>query len=223
MATKTNLIDIDPIKVLIVDDHALVRKGIMSLLEDAKDIEVIAEASSGEEALRMANQHHPNVLLMDIQMPGIGGLEAARKILHSNPDIKVLALTVHESEIYPSRFLESGASGYITKNSTTTELEQAIRTVHAGQRYISPIIAQKLALKRFSSGEKRSPFDNLSKRELQIVMMITQGKKPQEVAKILHLSPKTVNTYRYRIFEKLNIKSDVELTHLAIQYDLIEE
>ena len=141
------------IKVIIVDDHDLVRKGIVSLLEDIRDIEIIAEASSGEEAVRAVQKQEPDVLLMDIQMPGMGGMEAARKILYSHPDVKILALTIHEVDVYTERFLESGAAGYVTKKSSIRELEQAIRTVYAGQRYISPAIAQKLALKRFSSDE----------------------------------------------------------------------
>jgi two-component system invasion response regulator UvrY len=208
------------IKVLIVDDHALIRKGIKSLLEDVEDINVVSEAASGEEALHLIQQYQPDVILMDIQMPGIGGLEAARKISLSNPNIKILALTIYESDVYPLRFLEGGAAGYITKNSTTEELELAIRTVFSGQRYISPAIAQKLALKQFS-GQDTSPFDCLSKRELQIAMMITQGQKVRDIAQVLHLSSKTINTYRYRIFEKLGIENDVELTLLAKNYGLI--
>jgi two-component system invasion response regulator UvrY len=215
-----NIMAEENIKVLIVDDHALIRKGITSLLEDIQDIKVIAEASSGEEAVHMIQQYQPDVILMDLQMPGIGGLEAARKILHSNPNIKILALTIYESDVYPLRFLEGGAAGYITKNSTMEELESAIRTVFSGQRYISPTIAQKLALKHFSDREK-SPFDRLSKRELQIAMMIMQGQKVKNVAQTLHLSSKTINTYRYRIFEKLGIENDVELTLLAKNYGLI--
>lgn len=224
MVTKTpadSKVHQKTIKILIVDDHQLIRKGIASILDEINGLHVIAEASNGEEAIRLAKQHEPDVVLMDIQMPGMGGMEASRKILRTHPDIKILALTVCESDIFPARLLEEGAAGYITKDSTTDEMIRAIKTVAMGQRYISPSIAQKLALKRFASGGV-SPFEDLSERELQVMLMITRGRKVQEIAEILHLSPKTVNTYRYRLFEKLGVKSDVELTHLALQHGVIE-
>ncbi len=209
------------IKVLIVDDHQLIRKGIASILDEVSGIHVIAEASNGEDAIRLTRENEPDVVLMDLQMPGMGGMEASRKILRANPDVRVLALTVCESDIFPTRLLEEGAAGYITKDSTTEEMIRAIKAVAVGQRYISPGIAQKLALKRYSTDTKTT-FEHLSERELQVMLMITRGKKPQEIAEILHLSPKTVNTYRYRLFEKLGVKSDVELTHLALQHGMIE-
>jgi len=209
------------IKVLLVDDHELVRIGIKRLLQDVTGIKVIAESPSGEEAIRLAKSVIPDVVLMDVQMPGIGGLEATRKMIRHNPDLKVLALTVCDDEPYPSRLLQAGAAGYITKGCDPDEMIRAIRTVHAGQRYISSEIAQQLALKRFSKDEK-SPLDILSERELQIMLMITSGQKVQEISDKLCLSPKTVNSYRYRIFEKLSINSDVELTLLAIRLGLVE-
>lgn len=211
----------ETIKILIVDDHQLIRKGIASILDEIKGLHVIAEASDGEEAIRLAREHNPDVILMDIQMPGMGGMEATKKILRVNPDARILALTVCESDIYPARLLEEGAAGYITKDSTTEEMVRAIRTIVTGQRYISPSIAQKLAIKRFTTG-KASPFEVLSERELQVLLMITRGRKVPDIAEILHLSTKTINTYRYRIFEKLGVKSDVELTHLALQHGIIE-
>jgi two-component system invasion response regulator UvrY len=158
---------------------------------------------------------------MDVQMPGIGGLEATRKMIRHNPDLKILALTVCSDEPYPSRFLQAGAAGYITKGCDADEMVRAIRAIHSGQRYISTEIAQQLALKRFTKAEESS-VDILSERELQIMLMITSGQKVQEIAEKLCLSPKTVNSYRYRIFEKLNINSDVELTLLAIRLGLVE-
>jgi len=209
------------IKVLIVDDHKLIRKGITSLLKTINGIEPVGEASDGEEAVSMVKELQPNVVLMDLQMPGMGGLEATRKILRLNPDVKILALTVCESDVFPTRLLEEGAAGYITKDSSTEEMIRAIRAVHSGQRYISPDVAQKLALKRYTKGED-SPFDHLSERELQVMIMITSGKRAQDIAETLHLSPKTVNTYRYRLFEKLGVNSDVELTLLALRYGIID-
>lgn len=209
------------IKVLLVDDHELVRTGIKSLLGTASGISVIAEASSGEDAIKIAREKQPNVVLMDLKMRGISGLEATRKILHHDPDAKILVLTVCNDDVFPIRLLRAGASGYLTKDCDADEMIRAIRSVQAGQRYISPQIAQRLALKRFSSDEE-SPFDTLSERELQVMLMITSGKKVQDIADKLHLSPKTVNTYRYRLFEKLGIKNDVELTHLAMRFGMVD-
>jgi two-component system invasion response regulator UvrY len=207
--------------VLLVDDHELVRIGIKRLLQDVNGIKVVGEASTGEEAIKIAKELIPDVVLMDVQMPGIGGLEATRKMIRHNPDIKILALTVFDDEPYPSRLLQAGAAGYITKGCAAEEMVRGIRTVHAGQRYISSEIAQQLALKRFTKAED-SPLDILSERELQIMLMITSGQKVQEISDKLCLSPKTVNSYRYRIFEKLGINSDVELTLMAIRLGLVE-
>ncbi len=210
------------IKVLLVDDHELVRYGIKRLLEDVPSIRVIGEASSGEEAIKLTRELMADVVIMDVQMPGIGGLEATRKMVRHNPDIKILALTVCHDEPYPSRLLQAGAAGYITKGCDPDEMVRAVRTIHSGQRYISPEIAQQLALKRFTRDET-SPLDNLSERELQIMLMITNGQKVQDISETLCLSPKTVNSYRYRIFKKLNIASDVELTLLAIRVGIVKK
>jgi len=209
------------IKVLLVDDHELVRLGIKRLLQDVNGMKVVGESATGEEAIRLVKTLIPDVVLMDVQMPGIGGLEATRKMIRHNPDLKILALTVCDDEPYPSRLLQAGAAGYITKGCDPDEMIRAIRTVHAGQRYISSEIAQQLALKRFAKNEE-TPLDILSERELQIMLMITSGQKVQEISEKLCLSPKTVNSYRYRIFEKLSINSDVELTLLAIRLSLVE-
>ena len=209
------------INVLVVDDHDLVRTGIKRILDDASGIKVIAEARSGEEALRLGRELKPHVVLMDVKMPGIGGFEATRKLLRLNPDIKILIVTICDNEIYPSRLLQIGASGYLTKGSSMNEMIQAIKAVHAGQRYISPEIASKLAFRHVSDTEE-TPFDSLSERELQVMLMITKGAKVQVIADQLCLSPKTVNSYRYRIFEKLSVQNDVELTLLAIRHGLIE-
>lgn len=209
------------INVLLVDDHDLVRVGIRRLLTDVKGIKVVGEAKSGEEAVRIARDLQPHVVLMDVKMPGIGGLEATRKLIRAHPDIKVIAVTVYGDEPFPSRLLQAGAAGYITKGSSLEEMVQAIRSVNSGQRYISPEVAQQLALKHLSDQEA-SPFDSLSERELQVMIMITNGQKVQEISDKLCLSPKTVNSYRYRLFEKLNVNSDVELTHLAMRHGMLD-
>jgi two-component system invasion response regulator UvrY len=209
------------IKVLLVDDHELIRVGIRRLLQDVNGLKVVGEAGTGEDAIKLAKELIPDVVLMDVQMPGIGGLEATRKMTRQNSDIKILALTVCDDEPYPSRLLQAGAAGYITKGCDAEEMIRAIRIVHSGQRYISTEIAQQLALKRFNKPEE-TPLDILSERELQIMLMITTGQKVQDISDKLCLSPKTVNSYRYRIFEKLNINNDVELTLLAVRLGLTD-
>ena len=209
------------INILLADDHDLVRLGIKRLLADATGITVIGEAETGEEAVKLAKQLKPNICLLDANMPGIGGLEACRRIIRHNPDIRVIALTVHTDEPYPSRFLQAGASGYLTKGTGVDEMVRAIRQVHSGQRYISAAVAQQLALKPFDA-TKESPFEILSEREMQVMLMITSGEKVQLISETLCLSPKTVNSYRYRLFDKLDVDSDVGLTHLAIRHGIID-
>jgi len=209
------------INILLADDHDLVRLGIKRLLTDATGITVIGEAETGEEAVKLAKQLKPNICLLDANMPGIGGLEACRRIIRHNPDIRVIALTVHTDEPYPSRFLQAGASGYLTKGTGVDEMVRAIRQVNSGQRYISAVVAQQLALKPFDA-TKESPFEILSEREMQVMLMITSGEKVQLISETLCLSPKTVNSYRYRLFDKLDVDSDVGLTHLAIRHGIID-
>lgn len=208
------------IRVLVVDDHDLVRTGITRMLADIDGLQVVGEADSGEAALKLARELKPDVVLMDVKMPGIGGLEATRKLLRSHPDTKVVAVTVCEEDPFPTRLLQAGAAGYLTKGAALDEMVQAIRLAFAGQRYISPQIAQQLALKSFQP--QGSPFDSLSEREIQIALMIVGCQKVQIISDKLCLSPKTVNTYRYRIFEKLSVTSDVELTLLAVRHGMVD-
>ncbi|AFN78094.1 response regulator transcription factor GacA [Stutzerimonas nitrititolerans] len=210
------------IRVLVVDDHDLVRTGISRMLADVDGLQVIGQADSGEMAIRKARELKPDVVLMDVKMPGIGGLEATRKLLRSYPDIKVIAVTVCEEDPFPTRLLQAGAAGYLTKGAALEEMIQAIRMVFAGQRYISPQIAQHLALKAFQPQSNGSPFDLLSEREIQIALMIANCQKVQTISDKLCLSPKTVNTYRYRIYEKLTITSDVELALLAVRHGMVD-
>ncbi|WP_090939408.1 response regulator transcription factor GacA [Azotobacter beijerinckii] len=210
------------IRVLVVDDHDLVRAGITRMLADIDGLQVVGQGSSGEEALKRARELKPDVILMDVKMPGIGGLEATRKLQRSSPDIKVIAVTVCEEDPFPTRLLQAGAAGYLTKGAALDEMVQAIRQVFAGHRYISPQIAQQLALKAFQPQQSGSPFDLLSEREIQIALMIANCEKVQSISDKLCLSPKTVNTYRYRIFEKLSITSDVELALLAVRHGMVD-
>jgi two-component system invasion response regulator UvrY len=210
------------IKVLVVDDHDLVRAGITRMLADIEGLQVIGQAESGEEALKKARELKPDVVLMDVKMPGIGGLEATRKLIRSHPDIKVLAVTACEDDPFPTWLLQAGAAGYLTKGAALDEMVRAIRMVFAGQRYISPPIAQQLALKAFEPQTNGSPFELLSEREVQIALMIASCQKVQNISDKLCLSPKTVNTYRYRIFDKLAISSDVELALLAVRHGMVD-
>ena len=209
------------IKVLIVDDHALVRMGIRRLLEDLPDMDVVAEAESGEEALMLVKTHKPDVVLLDMKMPGIDGWEVTRRLKKSNPQIKVIAVTAMCAEPLPSRVLQLGAMGYLTKESGAEEMAAAIRKVAKGEKYLSAEIAQKMAINSLEAVQG-SPFDALSEREMQVMFMITSGMDVQDIAERLFLSSKTINGYRYRIFEKLAIKNDVELTYLAMKHRVIE-
>lgn len=210
------------IKILVVDDHELVRTGITRMLADVAGLDVIGEAGSGEEAVRLARELEPDVVLMDVKMPGIGGLEATRKLIRHDDGIRVIAVTVCEEEPFPSRLLKAGAAGYLSKGADIDEMVRAVKVVHAGQRYISPQIAQAMALRPFN-GSDASPMDLLSERELQIMMMIVNCHKVQDISDKLCLSPKTVNTYRYRIFDKLGISSDVEMTLLAMRWGMVDD
>ena len=206
------------IKVLVVDDHELIRAGISRMLLDDGNIEVVGEASSGEEALNMLRKSCPDVVLMDLKMPGIGGLEATRRVKRVCENTKIVVVTACIDDPYPTHVMDSGASAYISKNSHISEIIRAIKAVYKGERYISSDIAQMMALNK----SKESLFDSLSERELQIATMIMDCQKVQDISDKLCLSPKTVNSYRYRIFEKLNINSDVELTLLAVRNGLLD-
>jgi two-component system invasion response regulator UvrY len=210
------------INVMLVDDHGLVRDGIKRLLNDVDGITVVAEAETGEQAIRQVRHSPPDVILMDISMPGIGGLEATRKIARVLPGVKIIAVTIHDDEPFPARLLEAGAAGYLTKGCDVREIINAIRLVHAGKQYITPEIAHKLALTLVNKGEK-SPIDRLTQRETQVMLMIVKGVSNKEISTRLCLSPKTTSTYRYRLFEKLGVQNDVELTRFAIRHGLIRE
>ncbi|MBI4357625.1 MAG: response regulator [Gammaproteobacteria bacterium] len=209
------------IHVMVVDDLTLVRQGIARLLADKSDIKVTAEGASGEEALTLVKEKNFDVILMDVHMPGIGGLEASRRIAHSKPKTKLLILTVPEADLSPFQFLQLGALGYVTKNISVEELITAIHTVHKGQRYLSTDIAQSFALQQLKAF-KKSPFEQLTSRELQVASLLAQGEKTHAIAERLCLGTKTVHTYRYRIFEKMDVNSDVKLTHKALAHGLIQ-
>ncbi|WP_428604874.1 response regulator [Sedimenticola sp.] len=209
------------IKVLLVDDHELVRTGFRHILQDSPGIEVIGEAESGEDAVIKAKQLKPDLVLMDVNMPGIGGIEATRRVRRQNPGTQVIAVTVLADAPFPEQLHEAGALGYLTKGCPAEELFQAIKMVASGRPFISNEVSQKLTLAMLTGSNPDSPFNRLSQREMQVLMMITQGQKTQFISDSLCLSPKTVSTYRHRLFEKLDVETDVELTLLAIRHGLI--
>ncbi|MFV1873158.1 MAG: UvrY/SirA/GacA family response regulator transcription factor [Oleiphilus sp.] len=206
------------IKVLVVDDHELIRAGIARMLLDDGQIDIVGEASSGEEALDLVRSTNPDVVLMDLRMPGIGGLEATRRIKRQRELVQIVVVTACIDDPYPTHVMDSGASAYISKNSHISEIIRAIKAVYRGERYISSDIAQMMALNK----SQDNLFESLSERELQIATMIIDCQKVQNISDKLCLSPKTVNSYRYRIFEKLNVNSDVELTLLAVRNGLLD-
>ncbi len=211
------------IKILVVDDHDLVRTGIIRMLSDVAGFEVVGEATSGEEAVTRSRELSPDVVLMDVKMPGIGGIEATKKLLNFNENVKIVAVTACDDDLYPNRLLQAGAVGYVTKGAELQEMIDAIHKVSAGELYMSPSIAQQLALKNFSKTPgQQSPFEKLSERELQTALLIANGQKVQDIAKAFCVSPKTVNSYRYRIFDKLDVHSDVELTLLAVKHNILD-
>ncbi len=210
------------IKLLLVDDHALVRKGLARLLNDIPNFSVLGEAANGEEACHFCRRdpQDVDVVLMDMRMPGMGGIAATGKITRMPGNIRVVALTSSKDLLVSRHFLSSGAGGFLSKDSSFNELVAAIRAVHAGRTYLDSDTAQRMALQ--SLQPEQSPFDRLSARELQVCLMISAGEKIRAIAEVMHVLPKTINTYRYRIFDKLQIENDVALAQLASSYGLIE-
>lgn len=207
------------IKVLIADDHLLMRRGLAQIIQDSPGLQVAGEAGDGQEALEAVRSHAVDVVVLDIAMPGKGGLDVIRDMKAARPDLKVIVLSMYPEEQYAIRSLRDGASAYLTKSSAPEELIQAIRTVAAGKRYITPSVADKLAT--FVEGsEQRPPHESLSSRELQVLTHIGSGREVKEVARELNLSIKTVSTYRSRILAKLGMRTNAQLIRYAIEHSL---
>ncbi|ORU94673.1 MAG: DNA-binding response regulator [Cycloclasticus sp. symbiont of Bathymodiolus heckerae] len=208
------------INVLLVDDHELVRSGIEYLLNADPDITVTAVASSGEEAIDLAERLQPDVILMDLNMPGIGGSIATKHIVKQTPNAKIIALSVYDDGPIPHQAIQFGAKGYINKGCPVEEMIKAIMMVYQGKNYLSSAVATNLM---FNSQEpEKDLFSHLSSRELQIVVKIVDGHKIPDIADALAISPKTVNTHRYRVHEKLGINNDIELVRLALDHGLLK-
>lgn len=208
------------INVMLVDDHAVVRMGFKMLLESASEIKVIAEAENGENAIKCYMEHKPDVVVMDITMPGIGGMEAIDRILAKDNNAKILVLSAHEDSVHPKRVLNAGAMGYLTKRSAAEELIKAIRTVASGKKYIEAIIAQQMAIQQLSG--EQNPVDVLSEREFEVFMSLAKGKTTNEIAETLFLSPRTVGTHLYNIKQKLNANNSAEIALIAMRSGLID-
>ncbi|MCE3239157.1 MAG: uvrY [Gammaproteobacteria bacterium] len=210
--------------VLIIDDHEIVRIAVRYKLQSMAMVKVVGEAANGTEGLRLAKELNPDIIFMDILMPGVDGIETARKILAYHPGIKIIILSKVQTYLYPSYLLKMGVAAYLSKNCTPEEMFTAVRNVIAGKRYVSPVITKRLALKSMGSRQKiAASFDLLSLRELQIALQLIEGKEINTIADVLHLSPQTVRVHRDRIFEKLNIRSSVALILLAKELGYLEE
>jgi two-component system invasion response regulator UvrY len=209
------------IRVLLADDHAIFRAGLRRLVEEAGDMVVVAEAADGREAIERVHDVMPDVVVIDISMPGLDGLEVMSQLSFSHPKLPILVLTMHEEEQYVVRTIAAGAKGYITKRSVPEQLVQAIRKVHAGGRYLTEEAAELLALRMASGARDRSPIDTLSNREIQVLRCLALGQTTREIAEVYHISVKTVDTYRSRLLQKLNLRNNAELTRFAIQNDLV--
>ncbi len=205
---------------MLVDDHAVVRMGFRLLLESTPDIRVVAEADTGEQALKRHPEARPDVVVMDLSMPGMGGMEAVRRLLAKDKDARILVLSAHDDTLHPKRVLEAGALGYLSKRSAPEELIQAVRQVAAGKVYLEPALAQQLAIQQVTG--TRNPVEVLSPREFELFLLLAQGKTVAEIAEMLYLSPRTVGTHLYNIKQKLNASNAAELTLIALRAGLLE-
>ena len=208
------------IRIFVVDDHVLVRTGVRMILSGETDIEVVGEADSGEEALPRIRRLKPHIVLCDLHMPGVSGLEVTERIVRGAYGARVIVVSVLEDGPLPRRLLEAGASGYVGKGGDAGELLRAIRDVARGKRYLASSVAQTLALSGLDSDA--SPFDALSAREMEVALMLTQGMRQEEIARRLSLSAKTVNTHKSRLFQKLRISDSIALARLVTRYGLAD-
>ena len=208
------------IKVFMVDDHAIVREGLRRVLADSPGMEVIGEASNGHEALDRLRTLHPDVLLLDLSMPGRGGLDTLREVRERWPAVKVLVLSMHPEDQFAIRVLKEGARGYMTKESAPAELVRAIQKVAGGGTWVSASVTERMV--QVLGGGREEPHERLSSREFEVMRMLAQGKTVSQIAAQLFLSVKTVSTYRTRILEKLGLENTAELMHYAIDKKLAD-
>jgi two-component system invasion response regulator UvrY len=208
------------INILLVDDHSVVRMGFKMLIENESDMAVICEAESGELGITAFKEHKPSIVIMDITMPGMGGLDAIERIIAFDKKAKILVLSAHEDSVHPKRALSAGALGYLTKRSAAEELIKAIRSVNSGTKYLEPAIAQQMAITQISG--ENNPVEILSDREFEVFMDLAKGKSTNEIADTMCLSPRTVGTHLYNIKQKLNANNSAEIALIAIRSGLLE-
>jgi DNA-binding NarL/FixJ family response regulator len=211
------------ITVLIVDDHGLVRDGIRRLLQDCADIEVAGEAREGQEAVRLAQELQPTIILMDLSLPGMDGIEATKRILAAGVKTRILMLTMHANEEYALRVLQAGAHGFVVKEDPSQELVTAIRAVAANGTYVSPAISNRLPTRITQEQERPNALASLSDRELQVLKRFAEGYTTGQIARDLYLSVKTVETYRARLLDKLGLQTTVDLIRFALRNGVIED
>jgi two-component system, NarL family, invasion response regulator UvrY len=212
----------DMIKVLLADDHSIVRAGLRRLVEESQDMEVVAEAADGKNAIQQVHKIRPDVAVVDISMPDMDGLEVVSQLQSFYPKLPIIILTMYEEEQYVVRAFEAGAMGYLTKKSAPEQLVKAIRKVYAGYRYLTDEASELLALRVARGSGGRSLLDSLSMRELQVLRRLALGHTNREIAESYHISIKTVDTYRSRLLKKLDLRNNAELSRFAIQNKLIE-
>ena len=208
------------INIVLVDDHSVVRMGFKMLIENESDMAVICEAETGEEGIAAFKEHKPSVVIMDITMPGMGGLDAIERIIAFDKKAKILVLSAHEDSVHPKRSLSAGALGYLTKRSAAEELIKAIRAVHSGAKYLEPNIAQQMAITQLSG--ENNPVEILSDREFEVFISLAKGKSTNEIADTMCLSPRTVGTHLYNIKQKLNANNSAEIALIAIRCGLLD-
>ncbi|UCD28227.1 MAG: response regulator transcription factor [Planctomycetota bacterium] len=210
------------IKIVIADDHQLVREGIKRILAEEEEFEIVAEASNGEQVIDMVREHNPDVVLMDITMPGFDGMETTRRLIKNRTKtLRVVILTMHADEHYAARLMRMGATGYVVKDAAPSELAEAIRTAHQGRRYVSTPLRDSLAL-RFIEGLEDEPIDTLTDREFQVLSRLAMGATNREIADELSVSVKTIDAHRLNLLAKLRLRNNSELTKFAMQNGIIQ-
>jgi two-component system invasion response regulator UvrY len=209
------------VRLLVADDHAVVRQGIRQILSDASEMEIVAEASTGIEALELVRSEGIDVVILDLSMPGLSGLETVKRMRQDCPNVAILVLSVHPEEQYAVRVMRSGAAGYLTKDSAPEELVAAVRSVAGRHKYVTGTLAERLAFE-IERGAEKLAHETLSDREYQVMLLVAEGLRGQEIAERLALSSKTVSTYRARLLRKMNVGSNAELTRYALRHRLID-